>query len=275
LENINYEKGEIDMPEALVTIFAIIFIVGFFFLHYMFLRWIWRFAGRRASEKGLNRINNLANEFPDIWNHFSVVDTEKPNIIPEASYNRLIYNNLPGNLQKSEPILFIKPDIELKWTYGLSKKGDIRRLENGMIWVTALKSIIKISDILELSGSQHYKHLVNVLDGYTIVAENNGAYLYCLTKSDSDLPIIDTIENQLKIICSAMKVDYNAMGLGDYDPGSSTYMGFGSLKAVGVGALLSAGSSINRSVQKHSFSRASACAAINNVINYFNDVYNA
>ena len=85
----------------------------------------------------------------------------------------------------------------------------------------------------------------------------------------------DFIKSQLMIISQQLGINYDDMGLGDYDPGRNTYFGWGSWGAIGLAGLLNFGSAIKRAVAQIKFETASTYAAMNNIIEYYNLKYHA
>jgi hypothetical protein len=81
------------------------------------------------------------------------------------------------------------------------------------------------------------------------------------------------IENQLKVICGAMNIDYDSACNGSYNPNYSKYIGWGSLSAVATGWIMTGISKQKAQANIERFNLAVIYVSFNNIAAYFNQVY--
>ena len=258
--------------EGYIFVFVVVSLFGLAFI----LRALFYRAIKRTKKQ-------LPKTHPDVWNHFAIHEITRPMQLPDILLKRIMVD-IKSDLLPTKPVMFIKPDIELEVVVGLSIiKTALRELESTCVDVIILKSMQIMSETLGLSGTTYSKQITKMLSRRYQLAKKDGAYIYAcnvqggtyIPKNEKEAGVIKVLQGQLPLICSQLGIDFNDMGLdGNYDPGKNTYIGWGGAGAIGLGIAASVASSLKRAYDMAIYNRASAYIAYNNIVHYFNSVYN-
>jgi hypothetical protein len=83
--------------------------------------------------------------------------------------------------------------------------------------------------------------------------------------------IMKPYKDQLIMICSALRINYDDLTFDKYEPGRSTFIGAGSWGMIGLAAALSIGSAINSSLKKADAEFIRMLIAYNEIAAIFNE----
>lgn len=230
------------------------------------------------------RIKDAANMYPQLYNFFGVLDTPIAPLLLDDVVVRFVWRTLPKELRDSEPIIDVAHDFALRCEPGVAgfvgKKAKrlwgCTAMEYGMMYKTVLDAVEVMSSRFGLTGGRTYRPLIKYIGHPTKVVQRGTKSLWQANLGEakpSDQQFAVLLEKHLKSICSAMGLDYDDQTLGEYDPGKSTWLGWGSWGAIGIGAGLSIASAMKRSAKKTQFRTACAYAAFNNIAAQFNAQY--
>jgi len=225
----------------------------------------------------------IADKYPTLWKYFGVKNTMLATPLQPILFERELYRELPSEMKGSEPKIIITPDFVLGTLYVSEKFGEpeehaMNYLEEGAKIKTIVGGCIVMSEKLGLANGRNYARLVQINNELQKVADSGDysmwKYLQALTDLNGlDMNLIHYFDDQLKLICTALRLDWDSTGLGEYDPGKTTYFGWGSTGFVATLGLLNIAESGKRSMKMHQFGRASTYFSYNNIAAYFNEKY--
>ncbi|MDR1330007.1 MAG: hypothetical protein LBK23_10455 [Oscillospiraceae bacterium] len=217
-----------------------------------------------------SNFSDVYTKYPKVWEIYGIEKTPFPTPLPIQLLKREVWRNLPREVKGTEPMLVIPPSLTLSCEKRIGIGKTVLELEKCTIQRIVYSGIVAMSVKQDITHGFPYKQAARGLKSLKTAAEKDGRELWI-----GGMAYIDIyVAKQLRIICSAMEIDYDSMTeLGEYAPGRSVYAGFGSLGAIGAAGLLSAGSSANAHIKGNLFMLANMYTAFNNIVDYFNELY--
>jgi hypothetical protein len=232
-----------------------------------------------------DRIRDAAGAYPKLYGLFGLTDTPIAPLLADNLVVRFLWRTLPKELRDTEPVIEVAPDFVLRCeagTVGLLAGKKAKQLwgctamEYGTMYQTVLQAVEVMSRQLGATSARTYQPLMKYIGRPMKVIQRGSKSLWQGSIGDpqpSEQKFAALLENHLKTICGAMGLNYDDYTLGNYDPGSSTWYGWGSWGMVGLAAGLSIASAMKRSAKKAQFKTACVYAAFNNIAAKFNEQY--
>jgi hypothetical protein len=222
---------------------------------------------------------------PNVYQYFAINRMECACLFPKKILDRKLYSLLPKENRGQFPIIAIDAEVILKspsnGLYLNFSKGASFLLENGMNVYIVWQSLIYMSEKLGIPISKKIRRfgdaLVKIDEKESAVLYHDRYFrsrdaisflfhlVYPLTHKD--------IERQLRLICGAMNIDYDTACTGSYNPEYSKFYGWGSLAALGIGAVMSGISRQKAKENLEKYNRAIIYISFNEIASCFNQMY--
>ena len=236
------------------------------------------FTGGTSKKTLKTKLPKVISAYPNVWKTYGVEKTNMATLLPQQLLGRQLYKWLPTELRGNCPVVVIAPNMTLGAsgvynTYFSGKKACLAMLENGAVQRILLSSTMKMSERLGVDSGRHYAKVAKAVNKIDKIAEQDDTQLWFKVATSMKVFDVDIIKPQLQIICSRLGINYDDAAPDSYSPGSSSYYGFGSWGAVGLGAVLSIGSAMSANGKQSLYKKASVYIAFNNIADYFNSQY--
>ena len=245
--------------------------------------------GDQALAVAQKMLNELVSQQPLLMNYFGIPNADCILPVPDTMFGRKLASLLPDDFDKDS--LSLHKYEGLHYTHAQVVKGNhtsvpsmqsgasglftdprevlALRYERSALKKYIFRAIVNMEATLGIGGGENYQALIEKLNDFVVVSQNDNATIYL---SDDDFIDLSLVRQELFRICNALHINYDDMGLGEYSAARSTWFAAGSGALVGFAITATAFSHLNAKIKESLFKDASVYVALNNVIRHFNEM---